>query len=221
MSHLPPSMAHHHQQHYGGATPAAAGKASPGSSSTATGRTHERAGAAGSTKDEAEDADDDDDLFPAVPEARKRKFILVEDTVRKSRMRVRVTLPGVDSNEIPDSYRRASSVFPRSYFPREMQSPGSHFFPGDVDEEVDDGAQETESRGVRGAKSTAAAASMKVQVPAAEGKRREVAVPQMTRARRGREIKVNDLGHRLAWLQGRVFADRPVFLQQACRSHTP
>ncbi|KFA62704.1 hypothetical protein S40285_05552 [Stachybotrys chlorohalonatus IBT 40285] len=161
-------------------------------------------------------ADEPSDLFPNIPEAKKRKFILVEDKIRGSRLRVRVTLDGVDTNEIPDSFRKGASIFPRSYFPREMQSPppsptGSRFFTEDA---ADDGIQETEGRaaGRRGAKSFKAEM---VRVPLAEAQDGEIAVPQMQKSMRGKEVRLNDLGYRMAWLQSRVFAGRTVFLQRA------
>ena len=154
--------------------------------------------------------DGHDDLFPNIAEARKRKFILVEDNVRSSRLRVRVTLDGVNTDEIPDSFRRGSSVFPRSYFPREMQSPppsatGSHFFPDDVE---DDGVQETEGR-------EASRRTRMVKVPVGEGREAEVAVPATRRNTRAKEAKLNDLGYRMAWLQSRTFSGRAVLLQRA------
>lgn len=175
----------HMAPHSGGAVPA---------------RRHERAA-----------ADEQDDLFPNIPEAKKRKFILVEDNVRGSRLRVRVTLEGVDTNEIPDSFRKGASVYPRSYFPREMQSPppsatGSHFFPDDVE---DDGIQETEGR-------EASRRTRMVKAPMGDNREEEVAIPRMRRATRAREVKLNDLGYRMAWLQSRVFSGRTVFLQRAC-----
>ncbi|CAH0017733.1 unnamed protein product [Clonostachys rhizophaga] len=172
----------------------------PHSSSIIPAKRHSRSG-----------AEDHDDLFPDIPEAKKRKFILVEDNVRGSRLRVRVTLEGVDTNEIPDSFRKGASVFPRSYFPREMQSPppsatGSHFFPDDVE---DDNTQETEGR-------EASRRGMKmVKVPVGEGREEEVSVPRTRRSARGTEVKLNDLGFRMAWLQSRVFSGRTVFLQRA------
>ncbi|KAJ6443914.1 ribosomal protein L24E [Purpureocillium lavendulum] len=161
-------------------------------------------------------ADEPEGLFPDIPEAKKRKFILVEDNVRGSRLRVRVTLDGVDTNEIPDSFRKGASLYPRSYFPREMQSPppsatGSRFFVDDMD---DDGTQETEGREAsrgRGAKSM----SETVRVTMAEGEDGDATVPRMRKATRGREVKLNDLAYRMAWLQSRVFAGRTVFLQRA------
>ncbi|KAH7175522.1 hypothetical protein EDB81DRAFT_896014 [Dactylonectria macrodidyma] len=159
--------------------------------------------------------DEPDDLFPDIPEAKKRKFILVEDNVRGSRLRVRVTLEGVDTNEIPDSFRKGASVYPRSYFPREMQSPppsatGSRFFGEDQD---DDGIEETEGRdaGRRGGNRNG---KKMVKVPMGESQG-EIAIPRMRKITRGKEVRLNDLGYRMAWLQSRVFAGRTVFLQRA------
>lgn len=163
-------------------------------------------------------ADEPEGLFPDVPEAKKRKFILVDDNMRGGqRLRVRVTLDGVDTNEIPDSFRKGASVFPRSYFPREMQSPppsatGSQFF---MDDMSDDGIQETEGREL-GRRGTAKSASQTMKVSMAEGQDGEIDVPRMRRAYRGKEVKLNDLAYRMAWLQSRVFAGRTVFLQRAC-----
>lgn len=159
-------------------------------------------------------------LFPDIPEAKKRKFILVEDNVRGSRLRVRVTLDGVDTNEIPDSFRKGASVYPRSYFAREMQSPppsatGSRFFAADVS---DDGIQETEGREAsrhRGPKSMGEV----VKVKMAEGQDGDATIPRMRKSGRGKEVRLNDLAYRMAWLQSRVFAGRTVFLQRACKSH--
>lgn len=160
-------------------------------------------------------------LFPDLPETRKRKFILVEDTRRGSRLRVRVTLDGVDTNEIPDSFRTRASVFPRSFFPREMQNPppnslGAHFFSDDAS---DDGIQNTDGResGKRGVKMTA---SMLANVPFSDNQNGNIVVPKLRRAQREKELKLNDLGHRMAWLQSRVFSGRNLFLQRACKLHT-
>jgi hypothetical protein len=164
--------------------------------------------------------DDPDDLFPDIPEAKKRKFILVEDNVRGSRLRVRVTLDGVDTKEIPDSFRKGASVYPRSYFPREMQSPppsatGSRFFMEDLSDE-DDGIEETEGRSASRRGNRDGRGKVMVKVPIGDGQEGEVAIPRLRRATRGREVRLNDLGYRMAWLQSRVFAGRTVFLQRAC-----
>jgi len=39
------------------------------------------------------------------------------------------------------------------------------------------------------------------------------------KAVRGKEVRLNDLGYRMAWLQSRVFAGRTVFLQRALESY--
>jgi hypothetical protein len=165
--------------------------------------------------------DTPDDLFPDLPDVKKRKFILVEDSERNNRLRVRVTLDGVDTREIPDSFRKSSSVYPRSYFPREMQSPppsatGSRFFTDDVSDVEDDGATETEGRGEgRGTRRLRNRGRTMVKVPITEGRVGEVAIPRMRKSFRGKEVRLNDLGYRMAWLQSRVFAGRTVFLQRA------
>jgi hypothetical protein len=162
------------------------------------------------------DAEDPHGLFPDLDDSKKRKFILVEDKIRGSRLRVRVTLEGVDTNEIPDSFRKGASLYPRSYFPREMQSPppsptGSRFFADDIS---DDHKQETEGRHAS-RRGGATFSSQAVRVPVAESQESEIAIPRMRRSMRGKEVKLNDLGYRMAWLQSRVFAGRTVFLQRA------
>ncbi|KAK1717629.1 hypothetical protein BDP67DRAFT_487016 [Colletotrichum lupini] len=174
------------------------------------------AGAISARRHSRSDNGEPEDLFPNIPEAKKRKFILVEDNVRGSRLRVRVTLDGVDTKEIPDSFRKGASVFPRSYFPREMQSPppsatGTKFFQEDADEE-DDGVEDTEGRSSRRGRGNS---KSMVKVPIGENTEGEVAIPRMRKSVRGKEVRLNDLGYRMAWLQSRVFAGRTVFLQRA------
>lgn len=154
-------------------------------------------------------------LFPDIPDAKKRKFILVEDSKRGCRLRVRVTLENVDTKEIPDSFRKSSSIFPRSYFPREMQSPppsamGGQFFQEDLsDDEVEvEGGRTGRSRG------NARDRAM-IKVSMSDGNEGEVAIPRTRKVTRGKEVRLNDLGYRMAWLQSRVFAGRTIFLQRA------
>ncbi|RYO74042.1 hypothetical protein DL764_011002 [Monosporascus ibericus] len=165
----------------------------------------------------SEEDDSPEGLFPDIPEAKKRKFILVDDNKRGGRLRVRVTLECVNTKEIPDSFRKCSSVYPRSFFPREMQSPppsamGSGFFQDDLsDDDVEvEGGITGRSRG----KNTRADKVM-VKVPMSDGNDGEVAVPRMRKGRRVKEIRLNDLGYRLVWLHSRAFAGKTVFLQRA------
>lgn len=151
-------------------------------------------------------------LFGDIPEAKKRKFILVDDPGKGGRVRVRVTLDTVDINEIPDSFRKSNSVYPRSWFPMQMQSPppsarGSRFF----ENEDEDDVVEVEGAGrERGRK-------FMVSVPLVDGGEAEMGVPKMRKSVRSKEVKLNDLGYRMTWHQSRVFADKTVFLQKACK----
>lgn len=151
--------------------------------------------------------DDRTSLFGDIPEAKKRKFILVEDHMKGTRIRVRVTLDTVDINEIPDSYRKANSVYPRSFFPLQMQDPppsahGDGYFNDDEPDEVDGGPRSRRGRTM-------------VTVPVPDGSETEVATPKLRKSQRSKEIKLNELGYRMSWHQSRVFSGRGVFLQQA------
>lgn len=157
----------------------------------------------------SEDEERNTALFGDLPEAKRRKFILVDDPHRGARVRVRVMLDQVEMKEIPDSYRKTNSVYPRSYFPMQMQSPkssarGSRFFEeGDPEGEKDDGDVPTKGRTL-------------VPVPMLDGAEGEVAVPKIARAKRNKEMTLNDLGYRMSWSQSRVFSGRTMFLQRAC-----
>jgi len=155
-----------------------------------------------------EDEERNTALFGDLPEAKRRKFILVDDPDRNSRVRVRVMLEHVDMNELPDAYRKANSVYPRSYFPIQMQSPpgkarGNRFF----DDDDLEGGSKDDGLAVRG--------RTLVPVPMLDGNEGEVAVPKIGRSKRGKEILLNDLGYRMSWSQSRVFAGRTMFLQRA------
>lgn len=139
-------------------------------------------------------------------------------------MRVRVTLDTVDIQEIPDSFRKSNSVYPRTWFPVEMQSRppspcGSRFFEDDLGEEDlhgdDDGVLSVEgNRGRKGTNTRERARTM-VSVPTPDGTEVEVATPRMKKFQRRKEARLNDLGYRMTWHQSRVFADKTVFLQKA------
>ncbi|KIW51884.1 hypothetical protein, variant 1 [Exophiala xenobiotica] len=159
--------------------------------------------AAMTSKDLEAKNEEDNALFGDLPENKRRKFILVEDTQKNARVRVKVTLDQIEMSEIPDSFRKQNSVFPRAYFPVQMQtapeSTRSDRF-AEEGEEVDGGAP------------TLGKAVVSVQTTDGEA---EVDVPQISKSKRGREQKINELGHRMAWGQGRVFSKRPIFLARA------
>ena len=161
-------------------------------------------------------------VFSELPEAKRRKFILVDDAERKTRVRVKVNLESVEIAEIPDSYRRENSVYPRSWRPTEM-APS----PRDqrarrirfVEDEAEDGAEgQREGLGVAemmGGGGGMQVGRVTVAVPLLEKEEGRLDVPGLGRRAREREDKLNDLGYRMSWGQGRVFAGRVVFLQKS------
>ncbi|KAE8137054.1 hypothetical protein BDV38DRAFT_271651 [Aspergillus pseudotamarii] len=161
---------------------------------------------------EDDDGNDDDErnpsndaLFGVFPEGKRRKFILVDDNQRGCRVRVKVMLDQVDMNEIPDSYRMSNSVYPRTYFPIQMKNPPGRVIPGRryIKDENDEDDEETPTVG-----------RILVPAPSVEGES-EIAVPKLSRARRNKEVLLNDLGYRMSWSQSRVFAGRMLFLQRS------
>ncbi|KAI6708339.1 hypothetical protein JHW43_009138 [Diplocarpon mali] len=188
----------------------------PHSSLPLSGRAHSRARARG-PEEMAED--ERIHLFGDIPEAKKRKFILVDDPGKGGRVRVRVTLDTVVTDEIPDSFRKSNSVYPRSWFPTQMQSPppsahGSRFFEeGDEDDTVEsEGRAAGRGRAARGGKQM-------VTIQLADGAEAEIGIPRMRKSWRLKEVRLNDLGYRMTWHQSRVFADKTVFLQKALDSY--
>lgn len=160
---------------------------------------------------EADDRNADDmALFGDVPEEKRRKFILVEDTQKSSRVRVKVTLDQIEMSEIPDSYRKQNSVFPRAYFPTQMQTQQG---PSRSDRFVEEEGDEVEASGP-------IAGKVSVSVPVRNGEA-EIDVPGISRSKKGREQKINELGYRMAWGQGRVFSNRPIFLARARKFRYP
>ena len=158
-----------------------------------------------------EDDEPKPSLFSDLPEAKRPKFILVDDPERNSKVRVRATLGQIDMKELPDSFRKTNSVYPRSYFPIQMQSParsaqGTRFF----DDDDPDAGSTDDDQATRG--------RTLVPVPLMDGLEGEVAVPKLSRVKRGKEVSLNDLGYRMNWSQSRVFAGRTMFLQRARES---
>ncbi|KAF2264159.1 hypothetical protein CC78DRAFT_248170 [Lojkania enalia] len=155
-------------------------------------------------KNEQDDEERKLAMFGDLPESKRRKFILVDDAQRGTRVRVRVTLDTVNAEEMPDSYRKSNSVFPRSYFAMQMTSPpasprGSRVFNDEPVPENDPGCP--------------LSGSSVVPVPTLEVG--EARVPKLTKAKRSKEITLNDLGYRMSWSQSRVFAGRTLFLQKS------
>jgi len=162
--------------------------------------------AVGQTADSKQEEEDRNiALFGDLPEAKRRKFILVDDAQRGTRVRVRVMLDQVRMHEMPDSYRKNNSVYPRSWFPTEMQSPPPSPRRGLWADDIDgDDASATETHSL-------------VPVPVMDGSETKLPVPRMTRTKRNKEVTLNDLGYRMSWSQSRVFSGRTLFLQRSCK----
>ncbi|KAF2681707.1 hypothetical protein K458DRAFT_77955 [Lentithecium fluviatile CBS 122367] len=146
-------------------------------------------------------------MFGDLPEAKRRKFILVDDAQRGTRVRVRVTLDSVKMEEMPDSYRKINSVFPRSYFAMQMTSPPASPRGSKVFSNEDEPDDENDPSFPLAGRTT-------VPVPTLDGET-TVPKPRLTRAKRSKEITLNDLGYRMSWSQSRVFAGRTLFLQKS------
>lgn len=153
-----------------------------------------------------------DDLFSQLPEGKRRKFILVDDTQHKCRVRVKVVLDKVNMDEIPDRYRESTAVYPRTYFPIQMPDenrvvPAKRFFRDDTES----GEVDTATTG----RTTVPAPSLDPDLHTG------IAVPKLSRKRHHKELLLNDLGYRMSWSQSRVFSGRMLFLQRSCKCLKP
>ncbi|KAL6718869.1 hypothetical protein ACLMJK_003103 [Lecanora helva] len=146
-------------------------------------------------------------LFGKLPEGKRRKFFTVEDPERNGhKVRVKMALHECPVHEAPDSYRKRNSVYPRSWFPTEMQlSPSSRGPKGRFLED----REAAESKDEGDIKATL------VKLPMSEGGDGDLRLPGLGRKARKREEQLNDMGYRISWSQGRVFSDRVIFLQQS------
>lgn len=171
--------------------------------------------------------DDDDDsasannkaLFGDLPESKRRKFILVEDSQRGTRVRVRVMLDQVKMDDMPDAHLRHNAVYPRSYYPRQMRSPpdtpGARKMWDDEDDTIETGG------GVDSAAPTPTRGRTIVPVSLMDGSEAKLPVPRMTKSRRQKEVALNELGYRMSWGQARTFNGRTLFLQRSCEYMSP
>ncbi|KAI7069453.1 hypothetical protein KC340_g13507, partial [Hortaea werneckii] len=163
---------------------------------------------ASAPKEPEDDEESKRALFGDVPGSKRRKFILVEDQQRGTRVRVRVMLDQVKMDDMPDAHLKTNSVYPRSYYPRQMRSPpGSPRGRGVWDDENDE---------MEGASGTAPTRGRTmVPVSLMDGSEAKLPVPRMTKSRRSKEVALNELGYRMAWGQPRTFNGRTLFLQRS------
>ena len=159
-----------------------------------------------STNDKEDEDDAKNAMYGDLPEGKRRKFILVEDNENGKRVRVKVMLDQVNMKEIPDSYRKQNSVFPRSYMASEAPdtepdvSRNRRYF---ADEDAEDNGEAIVSRTL-----------VPVPLPDGEG---EVAVPRISHSKHKKEETLNDMAYRMSWSQSRTFNQRHLFLQRSCK----
>ena len=159
-----------------------------------------------------EDASDRKRPLTDFPDSKRRKFILIDDVQRGTRVRVRVMLDNVRMSDMPDSHLRVNSVYPRSYYPRHMCS-----LPGSPEDGLDKWSEDASSdEGEDGRYKTVGKWS--VGVPVLEGSVLRLRVPRTTKVRRARECALNEVGYRMSWSQAKTFNGRTLFMQRSRES---
>ena len=159
-------------------------------------------------------------ILSELPEAKRRKFIAVAG------IRVKVDLRSIEVAEMPDSYRRNNSVYPRSYASTEMPESPRTMGPRRirfVEDDVEDGAQgQGEGLGVAEmGRGVMQVGTVTVPVPLAEDKEVMLKIPGLGRRAQQKENDLNDLGYRMLWSQTRLFSNKLLFLQKSRESLPP
>ena len=147
-------------------------------------------------------------LFGDVPESKRRKFILVEDGQRGTRVRVRVMLDQVRMDDMPDAHLKINAVYPRSYYPRQTGSPN-----GSPRARINWDDEDDEAEGASGTWPTRGKTTVPVSLM--DGSEAKMPVPRMTKSKRNKEVALNELGYRMSWGQARTFNGRTLFLQRS------
>lgn len=191
-------------------------------------------------------------LFPEIPGEKKRKFVLVDDRGARIRVRVTLSAVDTceipDSFRRSNSVN-PSSFFPREMESPPPSPTGRRFFLNDLDDvedsrlSNDDGGDEVEASSdagttrdgrrrqhhrqrmaMSGGSGSLDGTTTMAEVPHGDsGVETEVAIPRMRKSLRRKQVRINDLACRMAWLQSRAFAGRRIFLQKArkCGVHPP
>ena len=91
-----------------------------------------------------------------------------------------------------------------------------------MEEDVEDGAEgQGEGLGVAEMGRGMQVGTVTVPAPLAEEGEVRLRIPGLGRRAKAREDKLNDMGYRMSWSQGRTFAGRVLFLQKSCESLLP
>ena len=97
--------------------------------------------------------------------------------------------------------------------PRDQRTRRTRFVEDDV-EDGDEGQREGLGVAEMGRRIQAGRVTVPVSMPGKEEGR--LSIPGLGRRAKEREDKLNDLGYRMSWGQGRVFAGKVLFLQKSC-----
>lgn len=158
-------------------------------------------------------------LFGSVPEAKRRKFIIIDDSQRDTRVRVRVTFDQESLDEMPDAHLELNSVYPRSYYARQTGSPACLSRAHSMWDDVDDDDDVPTARVSSSKPALQPNSKTLVPIPSLDlSEPRSMPIPRTTKSRRNREIALNELGYIMSWAQPRQFNGRTLFLQRARKS---
>ncbi|KAI5204229.1 hypothetical protein E4T39_03669 [Aureobasidium subglaciale] len=146
-------------------------------------------------------------LFGDVPEARRRKFILVDDSLRGTRVRVHVELDNIRLDEMPDFHLHKNSVFPRQFYPRQVHSTSSS--PRSSEDLHGSAHTKTEDD------PTTLEGESFVNVPLLDGSQTELPIPRISKHLQLKECALNELGYRMSWRQAKTFSERTLFMQKS------
>ncbi|KEQ91029.1 hypothetical protein AUEXF2481DRAFT_83533 [Aureobasidium subglaciale EXF-2481] len=146
-------------------------------------------------------------LFGDEPEAKRRKFILVDDPLRGTRVRVHVELDNIKLDEMPDFHLQKNSVFPRQFYPRQMNSISSSP-ESSKDRHI---SVHTKTEGER----ITLEGEDSVNVPLLDGSQLELPIPRISEHLRLKECALNELGYRMSWRHAKTFNERTIFMQRS------
>ncbi|KAG9533044.1 hypothetical protein KCU93_g598, partial [Aureobasidium melanogenum] len=128
----------------------------------------------------AEEEEKNPSLSALVPEGKKRKFILVDDLARGTRVRVHVELDNIKLEEMPDFHLQKNSVYPRQFYPRQMHAPS----PGQKHLERHGFESKSENESI------ISEGESLVDVPLSDGSQTQLSVPEISRDLQAKECLV-------------------------------
>jgi len=156
-------------------------------------------------------------LFGKLPDGKQRKFFTVEDPDRSNhKVRVKMALHECPIEQVPDSYRRTNSVYPRSWYPVQMQlSPSSRGSRGRFLESRDETSAASATTEEDATNPDLYTPTIQIQVPLSSDHEASLPVPGLSRKARRKEEQINEMGYRISWGASRTFANRIMFLQHS------